>query len=321
MVGLGVDVLGVGPGAYVAALEAHIPFASSRVKPERHVNALDFLDVVVRGEIVGQQRLSAVVLLQGRNGRIAVELEGDDVIGLEDVGQLAGNDGVVAAVRAAGDRCHLVDHQLSAARGAVVGPHVLDVGAAPFGLGDVVLDRVAGEGLGRLDLRRFVRRGLSGGGPCRRSICRCGDGRDELAFDFRVRLAPGEGLPIRFVGGFLLRFREMFDVYARLGCEPQRAVVSVLVVDAACDLGIGLRLLLGVEGLDFGSGELRFAELAAELSDGPIENKPAVAVWALVRSGFGHSQPPRARADSGFMIPLKCTNGRVDRKCVTASKD
>ena len=69
---------------------------------------------VLVGECVGQELLVAVVILQSRDGRIPVELERDDVVGLQHVGKLAGHHGVVAAVRAMCDSRHMIDEQLRA---------------------------------------------------------------------------------------------------------------------------------------------------------------------------------------------------------------
>ena len=149
MAGLGVDVVFVRPRARVRRVEGDVSLTGTRIQPERHVHALDLLDVVTRREVVRQELLADVVFLQRLDRRIAVELERDDVIGFQHIGKLTGHDGVVATVRAVRDRRHLVDEHLAAARRAVERAKLL--------FGEIIPTRVAQVGVdGILTLHRSV---------------------------------------------------------------------------------------------------------------------------------------------------------------------
>ena len=100
-------------------------------EPEGHIDALDLLDVVFRGEGPGQQMLALVEFSQGFLGRLLIQLEGQDIVRLEHAVKLGGHHGGVAAVGAAGGGGGGVTDQLRAAGGAAVGLHAR-LGQVPF---------------------------------------------------------------------------------------------------------------------------------------------------------------------------------------------
>ena len=276
VVGFHVVVLGIGPRADVAPVERDVAFGRARVQPERHVHALDFLEVVAFGEAVRQEFLVAVVVLESGDGVVLVELERDDVIGLQHVGKLSGHNGVIAAVRAAGNRGHLVNEQLGTASWAVERAQVVRFRAVPFRVGNIVLDGIARLGMVGFHLRAFRngrRRGRHGGlfGRTEAIRCRIGDGSR-----FLLRLA--------FLDGPLVSL-------VHHGNTPlfERFVGSEVVSPVSRRLGISFLLLGGIELLDFLRSEQRVAELATQLANRAIEVKPAVAVRALIRSSFSHA--------------------------------
>lgn len=58
-------------------------------QPERHIHALDLGDAVLAAEQIRQQALALHMVAQGGLGRFFVELEGNDVVGLQVAGQAA----------------------------------------------------------------------------------------------------------------------------------------------------------------------------------------------------------------------------------------
>ena len=106
----------------------------------------------------------------------------------EHVGKLAGYDGVVAAIRAAGDCRDLVDEQLGATGGAVERAQVVGFRRTPFRLGDVVLNRIAGQlGLRGLHMHRLA--------------CRCGRSRNLALSDFVLAVSRYLGIGLFLLGG------------------------------------------------------------------------------------------------------------------------
>ena len=71
-------------------------------QPERDVNTLDLIDVILIGKDLRKQLLAAVVLFECIDRRFFVKLERDDIIGLERTCELSHHDNGIAAVRAGG---------------------------------------------------------------------------------------------------------------------------------------------------------------------------------------------------------------------------
>ena len=95
--------------------------------------------MVLVGKAFGQEGLALVVGLQGFDGLVLSDLEGNHQFRLQGPPELAGDDGVVAAVGAGGGGGGRVTDQFRAAAGAAVGfqmgprlvPAVLSVGTVP----------------------------------------------------------------------------------------------------------------------------------------------------------------------------------------------
>ena len=111
--------------------------------PERDVDALDLLHVVLVCELTREERLSLIVRLEGLNCVVLRELEGQDEVWLEAAGELAGDDAGVATVGAGGRGGRFVADKLRAARragvalhaGGVLSPVTAKIGCVPaFGL-------------------------------------------------------------------------------------------------------------------------------------------------------------------------------------------
>ena len=59
----------------VGRIKVHFAVHAGTVKPKRHVNALDFVDVVAGGKALGQQDFALVVLLECGQDVVATELK------------------------------------------------------------------------------------------------------------------------------------------------------------------------------------------------------------------------------------------------------
>ena len=215
MIGFGVVVLAIGPRADVARVERDIGLTRTRIEPERHVDALDFLEAVALCEAVRKELLAAVVVLERRDRRVLVELERDDEIGFEHIVQLAGNHGVVAAIGTARDGRNLVDEQLRAARRAVERAELLLVEVLPMRIAQVGVDRV------------FARNGGHSRGRCRGRPAAIAFARPSLNRMFGPLL-----LRCFLIGGILPLGVELLDFLRReigtaeIAFEPSRFVIE-----------------------------------------------------------------------------------------------
>ena len=99
------------PGAFVG----DVALGAAAEEPERDVDALDLLDMVLRGKGLGQKGLFLVMLFEGGDGVGLAEAEGDDIVRFLRAGQAAGDDRGVAAVGAAGRGGRCVADELRAA--------------------------------------------------------------------------------------------------------------------------------------------------------------------------------------------------------------
>ena len=117
MVGVGLRhlVVAIREDADIGAVKVRAAVGLAVEEPEGDVDALDLLDVVLVAEDLGQADLALVVVLELGNGRLLVNGEGDDVVWLERSAELAGDDGVVAAIRALGHRRDVADDHRRAA--------------------------------------------------------------------------------------------------------------------------------------------------------------------------------------------------------------
>ena len=100
--------------------------------PERHIDALDLLDVVVGLEGFGKKKSSFVVFFERADRLLLVYFEGDHIVRAVHACELSGDDRRISAVGAARRRSSLVTDQFRAAGRAVVGAHVRCV-APPTG--------------------------------------------------------------------------------------------------------------------------------------------------------------------------------------------
>ena len=138
------------PTADLGGVEGGAALGLPVVEPEGGVDALDLLQVVLAGEELGQQGLFPVVLLQGRDGLLLGQLEGDDPIGPQSAAQLPRHDAGIAAVGAAGGRRGLVADQLRPAGGAVIDLQPRRLRLAPMGALRLRFPGGSLGGLGRL---------------------------------------------------------------------------------------------------------------------------------------------------------------------------
>ena len=65
----------------VGRIKAHFAVYAGAVKPKRHVNALDFVDMVAGDKALGQQDLALVVFLKGGQDVVAPEFKRDHQVG------------------------------------------------------------------------------------------------------------------------------------------------------------------------------------------------------------------------------------------------
>ena len=65
----------------VGRIKAHFAVHAGAVKPKRHVNALDFVDMVAGDKALGQQNLALVVLLECGHDIVAPELKRNYQVG------------------------------------------------------------------------------------------------------------------------------------------------------------------------------------------------------------------------------------------------
>ena len=138
---LSVDVIVLLPDDLFIACAAAVFFDSFVLRaafhftgehPERHVNALDLLDVVVGLEGFGEEKPSFVIFLEGTDCLFLVHFEGNYIVRTVYAREFPGDDRGISAIRAFRRRCRLVADQLRAASRAVVSTHMSRV-APPAG--------------------------------------------------------------------------------------------------------------------------------------------------------------------------------------------
>ena len=65
----------------VGRIKAHFAVHAGAVKPKRHVNALNFVDVVAGDKALGQQDLALVMLFERGHNVVAPELKRNHQVG------------------------------------------------------------------------------------------------------------------------------------------------------------------------------------------------------------------------------------------------
>ena len=167
------------PGAFVG----DVALGAAAEEPERDVDALDLLDMVLRGKGLGQKGLFLVMLFEGGDGVGLAEAEGDDIVRFLRAGQAAGDDRGVAAVGAAGRGGRCVADELRAAGRAGIALHPVfgPVAALGRGPGALVAVRCCGG---------FIRRGGLGRGLCVFALIEGFDLVDGVARSAVVALQP-----------------------------------------------------------------------------------------------------------------------------------
>ena len=129
MLGVGhvILALAVRDGARAAVGDIGVRFPAEQ--PERHINPLNFLDLVLRRKGLRQQGLLFIVRPERIDRRLLIQPERKDRVWPERAGQLTGDNGRIAAVRAARRRRRRVAQKLRPAGRAAAGPHAVRVPA------------------------------------------------------------------------------------------------------------------------------------------------------------------------------------------------
>ena len=112
---LGVFVILVAPCANLGCTVTHLRVDIGIKEPERYIDALYLVDMILILENLGQKLLSVEVLHQPRLCRLLIELERDHDVGLEQARELVHHDYRIAAERAGRCRRIGIAHYLSAA--------------------------------------------------------------------------------------------------------------------------------------------------------------------------------------------------------------
>ena len=92
MVRLGNPLGSLTVGAHLRRGKLQVGIGRRIEEPEGHVDALDLLDMVVAAETARQELLALIILLQGANRGLLVQLERQNIVGLEHPGELPRDD-------------------------------------------------------------------------------------------------------------------------------------------------------------------------------------------------------------------------------------
>ena len=128
----GVIVAAVAPGAHLGGAIGNPGVGIGVEQPEGNIHALDFVNMVIGFERLGEQRFSLEVAGKGCFGGFLVQLEGNDVIRTQRAFEPSHHDDRVAAVGTVGRRGRVVTDNLAPAGIAHIHRHPLRVGTRPF---------------------------------------------------------------------------------------------------------------------------------------------------------------------------------------------
>lgn len=132
---LGVIVLRIAPRVGSCRLIRDLRVGIRIEQPERDIDPLDLVDVVLILEDLREQPFSRDVLLQCRLRRLFIELERYHVIRLENPGELIHHNDRISAEGTGGRRSSHIAYDLTTAGLAGVDPHSFRLARRPFSSG------------------------------------------------------------------------------------------------------------------------------------------------------------------------------------------